>query len=86
MPQARSTQDVCSKMSAVLEGKQLNRTNYVTTDYVTGNTTILVAAGHSILTPANQLMVMGLKIWSLSNPGIGPATFQSLAQRVYQLL
>jgi hypothetical protein len=27
------------KMSDVLEGKQLNRTNYVTTDYVTGNTT-----------------------------------------------
>jgi hypothetical protein len=27
------------------------------------------AAGHFILTPANQLMVMGLKIWSLSNPG-----------------
>jgi hypothetical protein len=27
------------------------------------------AAGHIILTPANQLMVMGLKIRSLSNPG-----------------
>jgi hypothetical protein len=27
------------KMSDVLERKQLNRTNYVTTDYVTGNTT-----------------------------------------------
>jgi hypothetical protein len=30
---------------------------------------ILRAAGHIILTPANQLMAMGLKIWSLSNPG-----------------
>jgi hypothetical protein len=30
----------------------------------------LGAAGHIILTPANQLMVMGLKIWSLSNPGV----------------
>jgi hypothetical protein len=30
---------------------------------------ILGAAGHIILTPANQLMVMGLKIWSMSNPG-----------------
>jgi hypothetical protein len=28
---------------------------------------------------------MGLKIWSLSNPDIEPATFQSLAQRAYQL-
>jgi hypothetical protein len=30
---------------------------------------ILEAAGHIILTPANQLMVMELKIWSVSNPG-----------------
>jgi hypothetical protein len=29
----------------------------------------LGAAGHIILTPANQLMVLVLKIWSLSNPG-----------------
>jgi hypothetical protein len=36
---------------------------------------ILGAAGHIILTPANQLIVMGLKIWSLSNPGFGTATF-----------
>jgi hypothetical protein len=36
---------------------------------------ILVAAGHIILTPANQLMVMGLKTWSLSNAGLEPATF-----------
>jgi hypothetical protein len=39
---------------------------------------ILGAAGHIILTPANQLMVMGLKIWSLSNPGFEPATFRTL--------
>jgi hypothetical protein len=39
----------------------------------------LGAAGHIILTPANQLMVMGLKIWSLSNPGFEPATIRSLA-------
>jgi hypothetical protein len=30
-------------------------------------------------------MVMGLKIWSLSNLGFEPATFRSLAQRAYQL-
>jgi hypothetical protein len=41
-------------------------------------------AGHIIQTPANQLMVMNLKIWSLSNPGFEPATFQSLTQRAYQ--
>jgi phage gp46-like protein len=28
-----------------------------------------------------QVEVMGLKIWSLSNPGFGPATFRSLVQR-----
>jgi hypothetical protein len=33
------------------------------------------AAGHIILTPANQLMVMGLKIWSLSNPGSNQRPF-----------
>jgi hypothetical protein len=33
------------------------------------------AAGHLILTPANQLMVTGLKIWSLSNPGFEQGTF-----------
>jgi hypothetical protein len=32
-----------------------------------------------ILTPANQLMIMGLKIWSLSNPGFERGTFRSLA-------
>jgi hypothetical protein len=36
---------------------------------------ILGAASHIILTPANQLMVMGLKIWSLSNPVFEPGTF-----------
>jgi hypothetical protein len=36
---------------------------------------ILEAAGHIILTPANQLMVMGLKIWSLSNPGSNQRPF-----------
>jgi hypothetical protein len=41
------------------------------------------AAGHIVL-PANQLMVMGLKIWSLSNPGFEPATFRSLAQHAHQ--
>jgi hypothetical protein len=43
------------------------------------------AAGHIILTPANQLMVIGLKIWSLSNPGFEAVTFRSLAQRAYHL-
>jgi hypothetical protein len=43
---------------------------------------VIRAAGHIILTPANQLMVMGLKIWSLSNPGIEPATFRSLAHEL----
>jgi hypothetical protein len=40
---------------------------------------------HILLTPANQLMVMGLKIWSLSNPGFEPETFRSLAESAYQL-
>jgi hypothetical protein len=31
-------------------------------------------------------MVMGLKIWSLSNPGFEPATFRSLTQRSNQPL
>jgi hypothetical protein len=43
------------------------------------------AAGHIILTPVNQLIVMGLKIWSLSNLGFVPETFRSLAQRADQL-
>jgi MinD-like ATPase involved in chromosome partitioning or flagellar assembly len=47
----------------------------------------LGAAGHIIhvLTPANQLMEMGLKIWSLSNPGFESGTFQSLTLCAYQL-
>jgi hypothetical protein len=36
--------------------------------YAHRHRSILGAAGHIILTPANQLMVMGLKMWSLSNP------------------
>jgi hypothetical protein len=43
---------------------------------------ILEAAGHIILTPANQLMAKGIIIWSLSNPGFEPATFRSLAQNI----
>jgi hypothetical protein len=35
---------------------------------------MLRMSGH-LLTPANQLMVMGIIIWSLSNPGFKPATF-----------
>jgi hypothetical protein len=48
--------------------------------YAHRHQSILGAAGHIILTPANQLMVMGLKIWSLSNPGFEQRTFQLLAQ------
>jgi hypothetical protein len=33
------------------------------------------AVGHIILTPANQLMVMGLKTWSLSHPGANQRHF-----------
>jgi hypothetical protein len=36
--------------------------------------------GHNILQPANQLLVMGKKMSSLSNPGLEPATFQLLVQ------
>jgi hypothetical protein len=46
---------------------------------------LLGAAGHIILTPANQLMVMGLKIWSLSNLGFETATFRSLISQVRNL-
>jgi hypothetical protein len=42
-------------------------------------------AGHITLTPANQWIVIGLKIWSLSNPDFEPGTFLSLAQRAYHL-
>jgi hypothetical protein len=45
---------------------------------------ILGVAGHIILTPANQLMVMGLEIWSLTTPSFKPGTFRSLAQHAYQ--
>jgi hypothetical protein len=37
--------------------------------YADRHRSILGAAGHIILTPANQLMLMGLKIGSLSNRG-----------------
>jgi hypothetical protein len=37
---------------------------------------ILGAAGHIILTQANQFLVVGHTLWSLSNPGFEPATFQ----------
>jgi hypothetical protein len=47
--------------------------------YANRHRSILGAAGYIILAPANQLMVMGLEIWSLSNPGIKPATFRSQA-------
>jgi hypothetical protein len=36
--------------------------------YAHRHRSIVGAAGHIILTPANQLMVMGFKIWSRSNP------------------
>jgi hypothetical protein len=46
--------------------------------YAHRHRSVLGAAGHIILTPANQLIVMGLKIWSLSNPGFKPGTFRSM--------
>jgi hypothetical protein len=46
------------------------------------NVSIIGAAGHIVLTPPNQLMVMGQKKRSLSNTGFEPATCLSLAQRV----
>jgi hypothetical protein len=39
---------------------------------------ILGAAGLIIMTPANQLMVMGLQIWSLSNLGFELGTSVSI--------
>jgi hypothetical protein len=59
--------------------------NYVVSEdrlllYAHRHRSTLEAAGHIILTPANQLMVMELKIRSLSNPGFEPRTFRSLAQ------
>jgi hypothetical protein len=38
--------------------------------YAHRHRSILGEAGHILLTPANQLMVMGLKTWSLSNPAL----------------
>jgi hypothetical protein len=45
--------------------------------YTRWHRSVLGAAGHMILTPANQLMVMGLKIWSLSNPGFKSSQLKS---------
>jgi hypothetical protein len=47
--------------------------------YAHRHRSILEAAGHILLTPANQLMVMGLKIWSLSNPGSNQRPFDHWA-------
>jgi hypothetical protein len=46
---------------------------------------IIGAAGIIILTPANQLIVTGLKIWSLSNPG-STSDLLLTDPRAYQLL
>jgi hypothetical protein len=43
--------------------------------YALRHRSILGAAGHIILTPANQLIVMGPKIWSLFNPGSNQRPF-----------
>jgi hypothetical protein len=53
--------------------------------YAYRHRSILEAAGHIILTLANQLMIMGLKIRSLSNPGFERATFRSLANALAEL-
>jgi hypothetical protein len=49
--------------------------------YAHRHQSILGMAGQIVLTPANQLMVMGLKIWSLSSvqSGFEPASFRLLA-------
>jgi hypothetical protein len=46
--------------------------------YTHRHQSMLGAAGHIILTPANQLMVKGLKIWSLSNPCSNQRPFDHL--------
>jgi hypothetical protein len=53
--------------------------------YAHRHRSILGVAGHIILTPANQLMVMGLKIWSLSNSGSNQKLFDHWPQ-AYSLL
>jgi hypothetical protein len=53
--------------------------------YAHRHRSLVGAAGRIILTPANQLMEMGLKTWSLSNPGFEQGTFRSLAQHAYHL-
>jgi hypothetical protein len=47
---------------------------------------LLGAAAHIILTPVNQLMVMGLKIWSLPNPHPSPAAAMSYLLLMLMLL
>jgi hypothetical protein len=51
--------------------------------YAYSHQSISAAAGHIILTPVNQLLVRGKKIWSLTNPVFEPATSQSLAQHAH---
>jgi hypothetical protein len=41
---------------------------------------ILRAAGHIILTPANQLLVLEQILWTLSEQGLESAAFRSLAK------
>jgi hypothetical protein len=67
----------------IVSNKRMKRKEWL--HYAHTHRSILGAAGHIALTPANQLMVMGLKILSLSDSGFEPATFQSLAQRAHQL-
>jgi hypothetical protein len=47
---------------------------------------IKASYSHLMLTPANQLLVMGHIQWSLSNPGFQSATFGSLVKRVYIIM
>jgi hypothetical protein len=47
---------------------------------------ILGAAGHIILTPANQLMLMVLKIWLLSPIRVRTSNLSITGSRSYQLL
>jgi hypothetical protein len=72
-------------IAAVKKRKNLKKKMKEFLLYAHSHRSILGVAGHIILTPANQLMVMGLKIWSLSNSGFEPLTFQPLAQRANQM-
>jgi hypothetical protein len=53
--------------------------------YAHKHRSILGAAGHIILTPANQLIEMGAQNMVTVQSGLELATFRSLAQRAYQL-